>query len=102
MVADPPCRLANRRINTLGLQDKSGLLVGELTCRYQNEIHEEEPSLYSIHTKLSFAIWQRAFLVQSPRGNLLWDCITLLDDDTIRAVHAAGEESAGPWGLPHE
>jgi hypothetical protein len=40
------------------------------------------------------AIGQRALLLQLPGGNLLWDCISLLDDKTIAEVNARG--------LPHD
>ena len=38
-----------------------------------------EPGLVGIGTEPSFAIGQRALLVQTPAGNLLWDCISLVD-----------------------
>ena len=33
-----------------------------------------------------FAIGQRAFLLETPMGNVLWDLITLLDDATVEFV----------------
>ena len=43
---------------------------------------DEAPQLLGIGTEPEFAIGQRALLLQSPGGNLLWDCISLLDDET--------------------
>src|SRR5438874_9296208 len=49
-----------------------------LAADHQNRFEEEAPQLLGIGTKPEFAIGQRALLVQSPAGNLLWDCISLL------------------------
>src|SRR5205809_695476 len=60
----------------------------ELALHHCNRFEEEAPQLLGIGTEPEFAIGQRALLVQSPSGNLLWDCIALLDDRTIADVNA--------------
>jgi hypothetical protein len=60
--------------------------MDELQGEHRNRIEEQEPGLAGIGTDPSFAIGQRALLVDG----LLWDCITLLDDATAGAVEAAG------------
>ena len=35
---------------------------------------------------VKFGIGQRAILIQTPNGNVLWDCITLLDQETVDKV----------------
>src|SRR5438552_17328992 len=62
----------------------------ELAVQHHNRFEEEAPQLLGIGTEPEFAIGQRALLVQSPAGNLLWDCIALLDDRTIAEVNARG------------
>lgn len=57
-------------------------------------IKQEESGLTGVGTDPDFAIGQRALLVQTPTGNVLWDCISLLDDPTIAAVEALGGISA--------
>ena len=64
-------------------------------------IREEEPGLTGIGTEPSFAIGQRALLVEAPGGNVLWDCITLLDDEIEAAVRARGGLSAIAISHPH-
>jgi glyoxylase-like metal-dependent hydrolase (beta-lactamase superfamily II) len=54
-----------------------------------------------IGTEPEFAIGQRALLLQSPGGNLLWDCISLLDDHTIAEVNALGGIRAIAISHPH-
>lgn len=61
-----------------------------LSETHSNQIEELEPGLWGIDTAPRFGIGQRALLVQTPRGNLLWDCITLLDDTTRRRIGELG------------
>src|SRR5215216_1163768 len=61
-----------------------------LATDHQNRIGEEARLLSGIGTEPEFAIGQRALLLQSPGGNLLWDCISLLNDETIVEVNARG------------
>lgn len=58
--------------------------------KFKNKLREEEPGLLSIITRPEFAIGERAFLLQTPEGNALWDCITFIDDDTVNAVKKLG------------
>jgi hypothetical protein len=44
------------------------------------------PSLISITTNPKLAIGQRAILIKTPAGNILWDCLTLLDEETIAEI----------------
>ncbi|MEE9277880.1 MAG: MBL fold metallo-hydrolase, partial [Dehalococcoidia bacterium] len=49
----------------------------------------------------SFSIGQRALLLQTDAGNVLFDCISYLDDETIEAVHALGGIQAICLSHPH-
>ena len=68
---------------------------------YRNEFHEEEHSLTSLVTVPEFAIGQRSFLVQTPSGNLLWDCIAYLDENTVKAIRTLGGVQAIAISHPH-
>lgn len=68
---------------------------------YRNRLAEQERGLTSILTRPQFAIGQRAFVVRTPHGNLLWDCVTYLDQQTIEAVHAIGGIAAIAISHPH-
>ena len=72
-----------------------------LAADHRNRFEEEAPRLLGIGTEPEFAIGQRALLVQSPAGNLLWDCITLLDNRTIAEVNARGGIRAIAISHPH-
>ena len=68
---------------------------------YANEIRKEEKDLYSIITRPEFAIGQRAFLVQTPRGNVLWDCLPYIDRKTIDEVKKLGGIALIAVSHPH-
>src|SRR5438105_14437610 len=72
-----------------------------LAADHQNRFEEEAPQLLGIGTEPEFAIGQRALLVQSPFGNLRWDCIALLDDRTIAEVNARGGIRSIAISHPH-
>ncbi len=75
--------------------------LDELRHNHKNYIRPEAPDLIGIGTLPSFAIGQRALLVKRPQGNVLWDCITLIDDDTIRRIEEHGGISAIAISHPH-
>ncbi len=73
----------------------------ELRADHRNELREEEPGLIGIGTVPTFAIGQRALLVRTHEGNVLWDCVSLLDDETVAAVTALGGITAICCSHPH-
>ncbi|TPX17962.1 uncharacterized protein E0L32_011963 [Thyridium curvatum] len=53
-------------------------------------------------TAPKFAIGQRAVLVRTPAGgNVLWDCVTLVDGRTVDAINALGGLAAIAVSHPH-
>ena len=58
-------------------------------------------TLIGIGTRPSFAIGQRALLVPQGASNVLWDCVTLLDDATAAAIEARGGLAAIAISHPH-
>jgi glyoxylase-like metal-dependent hydrolase (beta-lactamase superfamily II) len=51
---------------------------------------ELDHGLLGIESKPNFAIGQRALLVPDSAGNILWDCISLIDDAIVARLRAAG------------
>ena len=72
-----------------------------LAINHHNRLEEEAARLLGIGTEPAFAIGQRALLLQSPGGNLLWNCITLLDDQTATEIDARGGIRAIAISHPH-
>ncbi|MGV8932057.1 MAG: MBL fold metallo-hydrolase [Luteimonas sp.] len=66
-----------------------------------NRIASQAEGLIGIGTEPAFAINQRALLVQSAGGNLLWDCIALIDEETVAQVRALGGIRAIAISHPH-
>ena len=74
--------------------------LAELAAGHSNAIRPEG-ELTGIGTKPKFAIGQRALLVPVGSENVLWDCVTLLDDATVDAVEARGGLRAIAISHPH-
>lgn len=69
--------------------------------QYKNIIEQVADGVYAIYSTPPFAITQRAHLVQSPGGNVLWDCITNIDKSTIAIINALGGIKAIAISHPH-
>jgi glyoxylase-like metal-dependent hydrolase (beta-lactamase superfamily II) len=66
-----------------------------------NSIRLEEPGLIGIGVEPQFAIGQRALLIKTPKGNVLWDCIPLVDPAVVEMVNAFGGITAIGISHPH-
>ena len=49
-----------------------------------------EPGVTRIVTEPRFGIGQSAYLIETPNGNILWDCIALIDDATVAEIGRRG------------
>jgi len=101
--AEPPsaCAICEDSRQFVGLDGQQWTTLEKLAQGHHNVIKQEEPGLYSIHTKPHFAIGQRAFLVQTLQGNVLWDCLALLDQQTVDAIRDLGGIAAIAISHPH-
>ncbi len=99
----PPehCLICEDERQYIGHKGQRWVTPLEMQKDHQNRIEEVEPDLTGIGTVPSFAIGQRALLVRTPNGNVLWDCPSLLDDASIEAVRALGGISAIAVSHPH-
>jgi glyoxylase-like metal-dependent hydrolase (beta-lactamase superfamily II) len=68
---------------------------------YRNVFTRLEPHLYQIATKPEFGIGQRAFLLQTLGGNILWECLSYIDDETVRTLNRLGGLRAIAISHPH-
>jgi hypothetical protein len=97
----PHCPICEDERQYVGWAGQRWTTLDELRKDHTNLIRAEEPGLTGIGTQPAFAIAQRALLVQSPEGNVLWDCVSLLDDATVEAVRALGGIRAIAISHPH-
>jgi hypothetical protein len=70
-----------------------------LAQSHPNKFREYEKGVLGIGA--GFAIGQRALLVQTSGGNVLWDCVATLDDATVRKVESLGGIQAIAISHPH-
>jgi hypothetical protein len=68
---------------------------------HRGRVAEEGPGIVGIGAEPPTAIGQRALLVRTPAGNVLWDMITYLDDDLIAQVRELGGVAAIAISHPH-
>jgi len=99
----PPtsCPICDDQRQYVGYNGQRWTTLDELRTDHHTIFKEHEPGLIGIGTEPSFAIGQRGLLVQAPGGNILWDCITLIDDDTIARVHELGGIKTIAISHPH-
>jgi glyoxylase-like metal-dependent hydrolase (beta-lactamase superfamily II) len=73
----------------------------ELAPHHQSRLVEEEPGLLGIGIEPPVAIGQRALLVTTPAGNVLFDCIPFLDAAARQALDVRGGIAAICPSHPH-
>jgi len=73
----------------------------QLQQRHSVLIRQLYPQVYEIKIIPDFAIAQRAFLVLTASGNLLWDCIPLLNEELISFIRSKGGLKAIAFSHPH-
>ncbi|ATY60168.1 metallo-beta-lactamase domain [Cordyceps militaris] len=71
--------------------------------RYQNVFapYAGDGRITYIRTEPALGIGQRATLLATPAGNVLWDCLTFLDDETVQRIRDAGGLRAIVISHPH-
>jgi hypothetical protein len=72
-----------------------------LAVRHFNAFRQHEPGVIGIGSMPGFAIGQRALLLLTPHGNVLWDCISLLDDAAVTLIRGLGGLKAFAISHPH-
>ena len=75
--------------------------LGALAAGHFNSYRQYEPGVIGIGTQPPFAIGQRALLVCTPSGNVLWDCIAMLDPATVTLINGLGGLKAIAISHPH-
>jgi hypothetical protein len=80
---------------------QSWTTLERLRSTHSNKIRRLATDLTTIETTPAFGIGQRAFLARTPDGNVLWDCIALIDDATIDLLKGSGGVAAIAISHPH-
>src|SRR5205807_10572579 len=75
--------------------------LDKLRLSNRNSLKFKEPGLIGVGIEPHFAIGQRALFLRTPKTNILWDCIALLDEAVVEAIQAMGGISAIAISHPH-
>ena len=81
--ADAPpaeCPICEDERQYVPAEGQQWVTYDEVRAKHRADIREEQPGLTGIGMKPAFGIAQRALLLESPGGNVLWDCLPLLDE----------------------
>lgn len=98
--ADCPICLDERQY--VGWEGQRWTSLAELRdSGHRGRLREEGPGVVGVAAEPSVAIGQRALLLRSPAGNVLWDCLGYLDDELAAEVEKLGGVSAIAVSHPH-
>jgi hypothetical protein len=99
----PPgaCRICEEPRQYVKVTGQQWTTLDRLRLTQRLAIRLEEPGLIGIGMEPLFAIGQRALFVQSPGGNVLWDCVALVDLAVVQCLQALGGVSAIAISHPH-
>ena len=99
----PPleCFICQDERQYVKLTGQNWTTLDRLRLTNRNSIKAKEPGLIGIGIEPHFAIGQRALFVRTPTDNILWDCLSLLDEAVIEAIKAMGGISAIAISHPH-
>lgn len=99
----PPsaCPICEDERQYIGPNGQRWTSLPDLQKEHRNAFHELEPGLTAIKTEPSFAIGQQAHLIATPHGNVLWDCLNLIDAATVSEIERRGGLAAIVISHPH-
>ena len=97
----PGCPICEDERQYVGLSGQEWISLDELRNAHRNVLFEEGERLWGIHTQPKFAIGQRALLLQTTHGGFLWDCVSLIDEETVNQVKERGGIRALAISHPH-
>jgi len=95
------CHICNDDRQYVNENGQSWTNLDVLRIGYHTETHKITDGLYSIKTTPDFALANRAFIVQSVSGNILWDCVPYIDSATIDFIKSIGGLQAIAFSHPH-
>lgn len=99
----PPdhCAICDDERQYVGLTGQKWTTIEALAETHEIALAEEEPGLLSVELGPAFGISQRALLVLHPDGNVLWDCVSLVDESALDTIGELGGISAIAISHPH-
>jgi hypothetical protein len=101
--AAPPaqCLICEEERQYVPPRGQTWTTLDALAVNHMNGFREYDTGLIGIGSQPAFAIGQRALLVRTQAGNLLWDCIATLDAATVAMIKSLGGIQAIAISHPH-
>jgi glyoxylase-like metal-dependent hydrolase (beta-lactamase superfamily II) len=99
--APASCPICEDERQYVGHEGQVWTTLDTLRQDHANTVTAVEAGLAGIMTEPKVAIGQQAHLIQTPAGNLLWNCISLVDDATVAAIEELGGLAAIAVSHPH-
>jgi len=98
----PRCPICEDERQYVGWQGQRWTTIEELAAEgFRSDVRDLEPGLTGIGTVPALAIGQRALLVRTEAGNVLWDCPGYLDDAAVERVRELGGLAGVSASHPH-
>jgi hypothetical protein len=86
----------------VGWNGQEWTTLGKLeSSKHRNHFEQLSSNLYSIITRPEFAIGQRAFILKTTGGNVLWDCLPYFDQETRKEIRNLGGAEFIAISHPH-
>lgn len=95
------CPICQDERQYVGLTGQGWTTHARLRRSHRNAVRVEGPGLLGIGMAPDFAIGQRALLARGAAGNVLWDCVPLLDDGLAEMIRGIGGIRAIAISHPH-
>lgn len=99
--APAACTISEEERQYIKVTGQQWTTLERLRLTNRNSVKFKEPGLIGIGIDPQFGIGQRALFLRTPKGNLLWDCLPLLDEAVVEAIKAMGGISAIAISHPH-
>ncbi|MBL6457091.1 MBL fold metallo-hydrolase [Belnapia sp. T6] len=100
--APPPrCPICEDERQYVPARGQAWTTLDRLRGSHTNGWRALEPGLLAVQAMPALGINQRALLVQTPAGNILWDCIALLDAATEAIIGGLGGLAGIAISHPH-
>lgn len=95
------CAICTEERQFVPAQGQTWTTLERLRSTHANTFRRLAPGLTTIETTPAFGIGQRAILARTAAGNVLWDCIALVDEATVDVLKGLGGVTAIAISHPH-
>ena len=97
----PLCPICSDERQYVNRDGQAWTTLEALRAQHRTTLRQQEPGLVGIGTEPSFGIGQRALLLRTPAGHVLWDCVALLDPFVVDMLRALGGLAGIAISHPH-